>query len=140
MTLYQCMSYRDDDKPCMPELRSHRPVSILIPQRMLCSYMGHYLIASCEKEVEDAGILITQEVLSKLLVFLIKLHKSSEKSRCECCGYCDAFAAGCQIRTWNFHLSLWTSWSKFGSQYSVKTAERRVICRLSAAESAFERL
>ena len=32
-----------------------------------------YLITSCKKEVKDAGVLFAQEVLSKFLVFLIKL-------------------------------------------------------------------
>ena len=34
-----------------------------------------HLIAPCQEEVEDAGVLLAQEVLSKFLILLIKLAR-----------------------------------------------------------------
>ena len=68
---------------------------------MRCSCTGAYLIASCQQEVQDAGILIAEEVLSKLLIFFVKLQTCSETSRCERCWNHGALAAGFQTRTWN---------------------------------------
>ena len=54
-----------------------------------------YLITSSKQEVKDAGILITQKVLAKLLVLLIKLQicmSSANKvlSLCLLCKSCRA--------------------------------------------------
>ena len=54
-------------------------------QRMCRSCTGAYLIASCQQEVQDAGILIAEEVLSKLLIFFVELQTCSKTSRSERC-------------------------------------------------------
>ena len=64
-----------DTHACGDPMRMHSsPHRGLHAQRMLCTCMGAYLIASRKQKVEDAGVLIAQEVLPKFLVLLIKLH------------------------------------------------------------------